>query len=138
MIYVTGETILGESAELIVKADPNTGNGSLVLYLGGNLETKNSTGIDNETGDVSSLKIYGTDTCESIDLKAKGEVTLCYIYAPNANVDVYAKNTLAGAFVSKSFNLKSNTSIVFIPGVWPTDIIDEASTYLMKRWWEEN
>lgn len=138
MIYVTGETILGQNAELIVKADPNAGNSSLVLYLGGNLTAGNSTGIDNETGDASLLKIYGTDTCESIELKAKGETTLCYIYAPNATVDVYAKNTLAGAFVSKSFNLKSNTSIVFMPGVWPADIINEASTYLMKRWWEEN
>ena len=138
MIYVTGATILGQSAELIVKADPNTGNGSLVLYLGGNLEAKSSNGIDNETGDASSLKIYGTDTCEYIDLKAKGEVTLCYVYAPNADLDAYAKNKLAGAFVSKSFNLKSSTNLVFIPGVWPTDIIDEANAYLMKRWWEEN
>ncbi len=137
MIYVDGTTTLGQSAELIVKTDPNTGNGSLVLYLGGDMEAKNSNGIDNETGIASALKIYGTDDCENIDLKAKGDVFFGYVYAPNADLDVYAKNELAGAFVGKSFNLKSSADFTFIPALGPNDI-DAEAMYLVQRWWEEN
>jgi len=137
VVYVVGKTTLGKGAELIVTKDPVTeANSSLALYLGGDMEAKNSNGIDNETGDATALKIFGTDDCEQIDLKAKGDVFFGAVYAPNAVLDVYAKNTLAGSFIGKSFNLKSGTNFTFIAALSDSDIDDE-QTYLVRRWWEE-
>lgn len=131
VIYVEDKTILGQAAELIVMP-----GSSLTLYLGGDMEAKNSNGIDNLTGDATALKIFGTDNCEHIDLKAKGDVFFGAVYAPNADMDVYAKNELAGAFVGKSFNLKNSTKFTFVSELMKSDINDEQS-YLMQRWWEE-
>lgn len=131
VIYVEGKTTLGQAAELIVMP-----GSSLVLYLGGDMEAKNSNGIDNLTGDATALKIFGTDNCEQIDLKAKGNVFFGAVYAPNADLDVYAKNELAGAFVGKSFNLKNATNFTFVSALMNSGIDDEQS-YLMQRWWEE-
>ena len=130
-IYIVGTTTLGNSAELII-----TSGASLELYLGLDMEAKNSNGIDNlNVGVPDSLKIYGLDSCKKIDLKAKGNVFFGYVYAPEADLNVYAKNELAGAFVGKSFTLKNSTNFTFIPD---TSIgLDDPSAYLMVRWWEE-
>jgi len=131
VIYVDGKTILGQSAELIVKP-----NSSLVLYLGGDMEAKNSNGLDNETGDARALKIYGTSTCENIDLKAKGDVFFGAIYAPDADLDAYAKNELAGSFIGKSFTLMTATNFTFVTALLD-DNINNMESYLLARWWEE-
>ena len=131
VIYVAGQTTLGQSAELIVMP-----GSSLTLYLGGNMEAKNSNGIDNLTGDATALKIYGTDNCQWINLKAKGNVFFGAVYAPNADLNVYAKNQLAGAFVGKSFTLMSATEFMLITALTNAGIDDEQA-YMMQRWWEE-
>lgn len=96
-IYVMGSTILRQSAELIV-----TNGASLRLYLGSFLEAKNSNGIDNLNSDIpDTLKIYGLDSCKYIDLKAKGDVLFGYVYAPEADLNVYAKNEIAVLFAER-------------------------------------
>ena len=131
VVYVIGQTILGQDSALVIKP-----GSSLTLYLGGNMEAKNAVGIINETGDASALKIYGLDSCYKIDLKAKGDTFFGYVYAPNADLDVYAANQMAGAFVGKSFNLKSSVDFVYVPPPWSAGNNDPDS-YLMQRWWEE-
>ena len=134
-IYVTGDIVLGNNAEFIVASDPNTASSSLSLYVGGDLEAKNSVGIDNETDNPANLQIYGLDTCEHIDLKAKGDIFFGYVYAPDADLDVYAKNQLAGAFVANSFTLKNSTNFTYIPAANP-DIDNHEVTLTTRRWWE--
>lgn len=131
-IYVVGNTILGQSAEFII-----TEGSSLHLYLGNNMEAKNSNGIDNlNFGNPEALRIYGLDTCQSIDLKAKGDIFFGYVYAPEADLNVYAKNEISGAFVGKSFTLKNSTKFTYIPPKGSGGLKDPTS-YLMLRWWEE-
>lgn len=131
VIYIEDKTILGQGASLVV-----TNGASLILYLGGDMEAKNSVGIDNENSNPAALKIYGLDSCGQIDLKAKGNIFFGYVYAPNADLDVYAKNELAGAFTGKSFNLKNATNFTFIPPPGASGI-ENPESYLMQRWWEE-
>ena len=130
-IYVVGTTTLRQSAELIVD------NGSsMTLYLGGNMVAGNSNGLDNLNPDLpEALTIYGLDTCKQMDLKAKGDVFFGYVYVPEADLNVYAKNTLAGAFVGKSFTLMNSASFTFIPPTNTSD--DDPDSYLFLRWWEE-
>ena len=130
-IYVVGTTTLRQSAELIVAS-----GASVSLYLGQDMEAKNSNGIDNLNFNMpGALMIYGLDSCKSIDLKAKGSSFFGYAYAPEAALNVYAKNQLAGAFISKSFSLKNSTNFTFIPpsGVY----LNDPTSYLLVRWWEE-
>ncbi|MDO8336410.1 MAG: hypothetical protein Q7T74_06555, partial [Candidatus Saccharibacteria bacterium] len=67
-IFVDGNITLSNGAtpaELIIKP-----GASLELYLNGYMETKNSGGLDNQTGDSLNFWIFGTDKCTSIGLKA--------------------------------------------------------------------
>ena len=130
-IYVVGTTTLRQSAELIVDS-----GASMTLYLGGNMVAGNSNGLDNLNPDLpEALTIYGLDTCKQMDLKAKGDVFFGYVYVPEADLNVYAKNTLAGAFVGKSFTLMNSASFTFIPPTNTSD--DDPDSYLFLRWWEE-
>lgn len=132
VVYVEGKTTLGQSASIVV-----TEGSSLTLYLGGDLEAKNSVGLDNlNNGSPDALIIYGLNTCENIDLKAKGEIFFGYVYAPDADLDVYAKNELAGSFIGESFTLMNATNFTYIP---PSDAngLNNPTSYLMQRWWEE-
>jgi hypothetical protein len=52
-LYVTGEIILGNSAEVQIDNDA-----SLILYLGGDFEGKNSSTINNLTQKAKKLQIY--------------------------------------------------------------------------------
>ncbi len=131
-IYVVGTTTLRQSAELIIKE-----SASVELYLGGNMEAKNSNGIDNlNYGVPEAMRIYGLDTCQSIDLKAKGDVFFGYVYAPEADLNVYAKNEIAGAFIGKSLTLKNSTNFTYIPPEESGDLSDPTS-YFVLRWWEK-
>ncbi len=73
--------------------------------------------------------------CDFIDLKAKGDVLFGYVYAPEADLNVYAKNGLSGAFCGKSMTIYSGTDFTYIP---PTFLGGgDPASYLMLRWWEE-
>ena len=76
VIYVTGDMVMNNSSEVRVSA-----GGSLMLYLGGSLQDKNSVGISNATNDPTQLKIYGLPTCTQVDLKAKSTLYAA-VYAP--------------------------------------------------------
>jgi len=92
-LYVAGDLILGNSAKINIDE-----NASLVLYLQGRLEGKNSSAFNNETQDPKKLKIYGLDDCEEMSFKNSSEF-YGVIYAPNADVtfhnstDIYLKMT---------------------------------------------
>ena len=75
-LYVTGSVTMKNDSEIIVQV-----GASLELYLGGNLEGKNSTGFSNNTNNPGALKIYGLPTCASIEFKAKSNIYAA-LYAP--------------------------------------------------------
>ncbi|MHC4122337.1 MAG: pilus assembly PilX family protein [Planctomycetota bacterium] len=141
VIYVNGTIHLGQGSSIIVDD-----GASLVLYLGGDMVTDNLAGFENltvnpddptnlDSHDAHALKIYGLDTCLNIDLKAKGDFFFGAVYAPEADLDVYAKNELAGAFTGKSFDLKNGSKFTFIAALATGDI-NEHGAYFARRWWE--
>ncbi|GAH53599.1 unnamed protein product, partial [marine sediment metagenome] len=101
-LYIIGDVILKNSAELqVVDAETNP-DASLVLYLGGDAEVKNSGAINNMADDAKKVKIYGLDSCESIILKNNSNF-YGTIYAPNADVEMMNSADLFGAVVARSF-----------------------------------
>jgi hypothetical protein len=96
-LYVTGEIVLGNSAQMQINDDA-----SLILYLGGNFEGKNSSTVNNLTHEAKRLQIYCLDGCENMVFKNSSDFYAA-IYAPNAEVIMDNSADLYGAVVARSF-----------------------------------
>jgi len=129
-LYITGDIILGNSAELGVE------NGaSLVLYLGGNFEGKNSSKVNNLTKDAKKLKIYGLDSCETMRFKNSTDFYGA-IYAPNADVVMDNSANIYGSVVSKSFEQKNSAIFNYDVSLRDVSINDEAVYFTITNWHE--
>jgi hypothetical protein len=97
VLYVTGDLILGNYAELQI-----VGDGSLQLYVGGNILCGKGSLINTESEDPKKLRIYGLAADASVDLKANG-VFHGTIYAPDTDVILHNNYSFYGAVAAKSF-----------------------------------
>ena len=131
VLYLTGNIELGNSTEIVVRA-----NSSLVLYAGGNIATGNSAGFVNKNSLTSTLKIFATrqDT-QTFELKAKSDV-FGLVYAPNADVELYPKSKLYGAIVAGDISIKSNGTFYYDEALRNVSPDDEGAHFVVERWWE--
>jgi hypothetical protein len=135
-IYVIGNAVgvamvLGQDSELIIRA-----GASLDLYLGGNLEDKNSMGVYNENPQADTFKIYGLPTCTQIDLKAKSDLYAA-IYAPDADINLFNSGTFTGAIVGNSFYMKNSGVFIYDTTLASGSIDDPAAVFDLVLWWED-
>jgi hypothetical protein len=130
-LYVTGEIVLGNSAELQIDNDA-----SLILYLGGNYEGKNSSTINNLTQDAHKLKIYCLDTCESMIFKNSTDLYGA-IYAPNADIIMDNSAKLYGAVVSKTLDIRNSGDLNYDASLRDVDVDDEVVCFVVTNWQEE-
>ncbi len=145
VLYFTGDFDLNTNSELIVED-----GASVTIYLGASLLTGNDSAITNEnvtdpstaTDDelaagTMALKLYGTDTCTSIDIKTKSDF-FGAIYAREAHLLLRNDGDLYGAFVSKSLEMKNSSGFFcYIEALSHIDIDDETATgFEIFRWWE--
>ena len=130
ILYITGDIILGNSAELGIENDA-----SLILYLGGNFEGKNSSTVNNETQDAQKLKIYGLDSCETIRFKNSSDLYGA-IYAPNADVVMDNSANIYGSVVSKSFEQRNSATFNYDVTLREVSINNEAVYFTITNWHE--
>jgi len=130
-LYVTGEIILGNSAEIEIDNDA-----SLILYLGGNFEGKNSSTINNLTEDAQKLKIYCLDTCESMIFKNSTDLYGA-IYAPNADIIMDNSAKMYGAVVSKTLDIRNSGVLSYDVSLRDADVDDEVVSFIVTNWREE-
>jgi hypothetical protein len=131
ILYVTGEIILGNSAEVQIDNDA-----SLILYLGGNLEGKNSSTINNLTQNATKLQIYCLDSCESMQFKNSSDFYGA-IYAPNAEVIMNNSANLYGAVVARDFQLMNSGTFNYDASLRDASVNDEAVRFVVTNWHEE-
>jgi hypothetical protein len=138
-IYIAGKLILMNGAKIVVD------NGaSAKLYLGGNLEDKNSAssggGFDTTANpDARSFMIFATDSCTSIVLKSKGNFYGA-IYAPNADLQINNDADLYGAYVgNQNVEIKNSGSFFFDTRLASVFVDDAAAYFAVTKgsWWEE-
>ena len=129
-LYITGGIILGNSAELGIEE-----GASLTLYLGGDFEGKNSSTVNNETQDAQKLKIYGLDSCETIQFKNSSDFYGA-IYAPNADVVMNNSANIYGSVVSKSFDQRNSGTFNYDVTLRDVSINDEAVYFAITNWHE--
>jgi len=129
-LYITGDITLGNSAELQIEE-----GASLTLYLGGDFEGQNSSLVNNETQDPQKLKIYGLDSCETIQFKNSADLYGA-IYAPNADVIMNNSGNIYGAVVAESFDMKNSGVFMYDASLRDVSINDEAVYFTITNWHE--
>jgi len=131
ILRLTGDIDLGNSTEIAVRL-----NSSLVLYVGGNIETGNSAGFVNENSLTSTLKIFAaSQDAQTLELKAKSDV-FGLVYAPDADVELYPKSKLYGAVVAGDISIKSNGAFYYDEALRNVSPDDEGVRFVVERWWE--
>jgi hypothetical protein len=133
VLHIAGDIQLGQSCEIVIKD-----GSSLTLYVDGDIHCRESSGINPElaTQPASTLHIYGTNECsQTFDLKAKSEWT-GVVYAPNANVNLYANGDAYGAIVANNFEFKSGGNYHYDEALRNIDEDDEGVHFVIKRWEE--
>ena len=135
VLHITGDIQLGQSCEIIVK-DGST----LTLYVDGDIHCRDSSGINPESSSqgANTLHVYGTgDGLQTFDLKAKSQWT-GVVYAPNADINLYANGDAYGAIVANNFEFKSGGNYHYDESLRNIDSDDEGVYFVVKRWEEFN
>jgi hypothetical protein len=132
VLHITGNIDLGNACELIVRK-----NASLKLYVDGDIHCRNGSSMGNEALTLpEKLQLYATgSTPQTFDLKAKNE--WCgTIYAPNADVDLYAKGDASGSVVAYDFEYKSGGKFRYDEALRNVTVLDDGVRFTVKRWQE--
>ena len=135
VLHITGDIDLGQSCEIIVK-DGST----LTLYADADIHCGNESGITTEcpAKEAATLQLYATgEGTQYFDIKAKSEWTGT-IYAPNADVDLYANGDAYGSIVAHDFEFKAGGNYYYDEALRQVDVDDEGVRFVIKRWHEGN
>jgi hypothetical protein len=135
VLYLTGNIDIGESCELIVKD-----GSSLTLYIDGDIHCRTKSAINAEypPEEPTKFQIYGTsETQQTFDIKAKNDWSGT-IYAPNADVVLYANGDFYGSTVSNSFELKAGGNYYYDEALRKVSVDDLGVRFVVNRWYEGN
>ena len=133
VLYLTGNIDLGNSCELLVKADS-----SLTVYIDGDIHCRTGSAVNNENPPENPMKfqLYGTsETIQYFDIKAKTTWS-AVIYAPNADIDLYANGDFYGSVIAKNFELKAGGNYHYDEALREVEIDDEGVHFVVNRWHE--
>lgn len=133
VLHITGDIELGQSCEIIVRD-----GASLTIYTDGDIRCDNGSDINTENPPeaASTFQLYATgDGQQSFDMKAKSEST-GIIYAPNADVQLYAGGDAYGSIVANTFEFKSGGNYHYDEALRNVETDDEGVHFIVKRWWE--
>jgi hypothetical protein len=134
VLHVTGDIQLGNSCEIVVKE-----GSTLTIYTDGNITCALDSGINTEAPpeQATTFQLYATgEGTQDFDIKAKSEFT-GVIYAPNADVDLYANGNAYGSVVADSFEFKSGGDFFYDEALKKkNDVDDEAVQFVATRWRE--
>ena len=130
-LHVTGDINLGNSCEIVVED-----GSSLKLYVDGNITCDNGSSIwaKDTSKNAEALVLYGTgEGAQTFDLKARNE-WLGVIYAPNADVTLYAGGDIYGAIIANNFELKSGGDYHYDRALKNVSPDDEGVRFVFTKW----
>ncbi len=134
VLHVTGDIQLGNSCEIVVAE-----GASLTIYSDGNIRCRNGSGINtkNPPEKAETLQIYATGSgAQFFDIKAKSQFT-GIIYAPDADVDLYANGNAYGSVVARDFEYKAGGNFYYDEALQKKNTVnDEAVQFVVTRWSE--
>lgn len=133
VLHITGDIQLGQSCEIVV-----TEGSSLIIYCDGNISCGNGSGINtkNPPEAASTLQLYATGgNQQTFDIKAKSTFT-GVIYAPNANIELYAGGDAYGSIVAKTFEFKAGGNYHYDEALRKVEADEQGVRFVIKRWYE--
>lgn len=133
VLYITGDIDLGQSCEIVINDDA-----TLTLYVDGDIHCDENSGVNSEAPPekASTLKLYGTsDSSQDFDIKAKSQWT-GVIYAPNADIDLYANGDAYGSVVANTFEFKAGGAYHYDEALRNVETDDEGVRFVVTRWHE--
>ena len=130
-LYITGDIIMGNSSSIEIE-----NNSSLILYLGGDFEGKNSSSINNKTQIPKNCQIYALDSSQSMILKNSTDF-YGTIYAPNAEVTLDNSADVYGSVVAKSFDQKNSGDFNYDASLRDVDSDEELVRFIITNWSEQ-
>lgn len=134
VLHITGTIDMGQGCEILI--DPAS-SGSLKIYLNGDFLADNSAGINNATNDPKCFMLYGINpVSQTLNLKAKTDA-FGAVYAPNANLTVYAGGNLYGSFTARNFELKNPSAFYYDTALHDVLPTDEGAHFIIDRWSED-
>ncbi len=133
-LYITGDVGMGQGSEIILDSSKNA---KLTIYLDGDWDSDNNSGINNQTELPSTFQLYGTGPMgQTIDIKAKSEF-YGVIYAPNADLTMFSGGDIYGSFVTNNFELKNPASCLYDVSLKTITVFDEGARFVINRWNEQ-
>lgn len=135
-LHVTGDIQLGNSCEIVVAE-----GSSLTIYSDGDIHCRNGSGINTENPPeaADTLQIYATGVDpQYFDIKAKSEFT-GIIYAPDADVDLYANGDVYGSIVAQDFEFKAGGNFKYDRALQKKNTVnDEAVQFVVTRFYDSS
>ena len=131
---ITGDIDLGNACEIIVRD-----GSSLKLYVDGDIACDNGStiGTEDASRNAKTLMLYSTgEGLQDFNLKAKNE-WVGVIYAPNADVTLYAGGDLYGASIANNFELKSGGDYHYDRALSNVSPDDEGVRFVFTKWNEK-
>lgn len=133
-LHITGDIEIGRSCEIVVKD-----GSSLILYVDSNIHCRKNSriNVENPAKEAETLKLYATgEGTQHFDIKTKSE-WVGVIYAPNADVDLYANGDVYGSVVANNFEFKAGGNYYYDKALKKVSVDDEGVRFVIKRWREE-
>jgi len=134
VLHLTGDIQLGNSCEVLIKE-----GSSLTIYTDGNIHCRNGSAINSENPPeaADTLQIYATGTTKQFfDVKAKSDFT-GIIYAPDADVVLYAKGDAYGSIIAEDFNYMAGGNFYYDEALQKKNTVnDDAVVFVVTRWQE--
>jgi hypothetical protein len=135
VLYVTGNIELDQACDINVKD-----GSSLTLYIDGDILCREGSGINIETSskEAAIIKLFATgEDTQNFDVRANSKWT-GVIYAPNADVQLYANGDAYGSVVASSFEFKAGGNYHYDEALRQVTEQDEGVTFTVTHWSEEN
>ena len=134
-LYVTGKATIPNGGSITVSP-----GSSLKLYLGGDLDGKNGSGIINQSPTVAdpnaaNVRIYGLPTCQKMVIKNSADFVGA-IYAPKADIQINNGGNIIGSIIGNSLTVMNSGSFYYDMNL--AQIEDPSAMYIkVVKWWED-
>lgn len=130
VLHITGDIELKNGSEVVVN------NGStLNLYVDGDIDGKNSSGINSKRKIPADVRIYGTGSNQSFEFKNSSDL-YASIYAPNADMILHNGGSAYGSFITETFEMKNSGSVFYDKALKNVKLTDEGIRFVVLQWEE--
>ncbi len=131
-LYVTGIFEIKQFS--VVEILPDS---SLTLYLGGNLNLRNTSTVNTLTQIPRDCQIYGVGGSNQTFLFEQSAVFYGTIYAPDCDVIFENSSQLYGAVIANNTELRNSAELHFDATLLKASIDEVGAEFIVQHWQEE-